>query len=48
VSISYSLELPTTRVDDPAEFVSGDAVMQVAAAAEAAGFSGARHRPPGG
>jgi probable F420-dependent oxidoreductase len=40
VSISYSLELPTARVDDPAEFVSGDAVMQVAAAAEAAGFSG--------
>jgi hypothetical protein len=25
VSVSYSLELPTTRVDDPGEFVSGDA-----------------------
>jgi probable F420-dependent oxidoreductase len=40
VNLSFSVELPTTRVDHPAEFVSGDAVMEVAATAEAAGFAG--------
>jgi probable F420-dependent oxidoreductase len=40
VTLSYSVELPTSRVEDPAEFVTGDAVAEVAAAAEAAGFSG--------
>jgi alkanesulfonate monooxygenase SsuD/methylene tetrahydromethanopterin reductase-like flavin-dependent oxidoreductase (luciferase family) len=40
VSLSYSVELPTTRVDDPAAFVSGESVTEVAAAAEATGFAG--------
>lgn len=35
----FSLGLPTDRVDAPAEFVSGAAVGEVAAAAEAAGFA---------
>jgi probable F420-dependent oxidoreductase len=40
VNPSFSLELPTSRVDQPAEFVSGDAVMEIAATAESAGFAG--------
>jgi len=36
--ISFAAELPTMRVDPPGEFVSGDAVAEVAAAAEEAGF----------
>ena len=35
----FSFELPTHRVDEPAEFVSGDAVGELAAAAERAGFA---------
>jgi probable F420-dependent oxidoreductase len=34
----YSVGLPTDRVDRPDEFVTGDAVQELAAAAEAAGF----------
>jgi len=40
VTVSYSLELPTSRIDDQDAFVSGEAVTQVATAAEAAGFAG--------
>ena len=39
MTISYSLELPTQRVDAEAEFVSADAIADVARAAEASGFS---------
>jgi len=39
VTLSFSLELPTQRVEDPAEFVSAAAVTEVAQAAEAAGYS---------
>ncbi len=35
----FSVELPTQRVDQGDEFVSGEAVAEVARAAEAAGFS---------
>jgi probable F420-dependent oxidoreductase len=35
----FSLELPTTRVDRPDEFVSGESVAEVTRAAAAAGFS---------
>ncbi len=37
--ISYSLELPTQRVDAGAEFVSASAISDVARAAEEAGFA---------
>jgi probable F420-dependent oxidoreductase len=36
--ISFSFELPTHRVEDPKAFVSADGIMELAAAAEAAGF----------
>jgi probable F420-dependent oxidoreductase len=36
---SFSFELPTHRVEDQAAFVSGEAVMELAVAAEAAGFA---------
>lgn len=39
MTLSFSLELPTQRVEDPAEFVSAAAVTEVAQAAEAAGYS---------
>lgn len=39
MSLSYSVELPTTKVDRPEEFVTADAVAEVAAAAEEAGFA---------
>jgi probable F420-dependent oxidoreductase len=37
----FSVSLPTDEVANPDEFVTGPAVMEMAAAAEAAGFSGA-------
>jgi len=39
VAISFSLELPTQRVDAQAEFVSAEAIADVARAAEAAGYA---------
>lgn len=42
MTISYSLELPTQRVDAVEEFVSDEAIFEIAAAAEASGF-GAVH-----
>ena len=39
MTIAYSLELPTQRVDAEAEFVTADAIADVARAAEANGFS---------
>jgi probable F420-dependent oxidoreductase len=39
MTISYSLELPTQRVDAEAEFVSADAIADVARTAEASGFA---------
>lgn len=39
MTLSFSLELPTQRVEDPAEFVSAAAITEVAQAAEAAGYS---------
>lgn len=39
MTISFSFELPTHRVESPAEFVAGDAVMELAAAAEEFGFA---------
>lgn len=39
MTLSFSLELPTQRVEDPAEFVSAAAVTEVAQAAEAAGYA---------
>jgi probable F420-dependent oxidoreductase len=38
VTVSFSLELPTQRVDAGAEFVSAAAIAEVASAAEAAGY----------
>lgn len=37
--ISYSLELPTQRVEAVSEFVTADAIAEIARAGEAAGFS---------
>lgn len=42
MSLQFSVELPTTRVEQPEEFVSGDAIAELAAAAQEAGF-GAVH-----
>jgi probable F420-dependent oxidoreductase len=39
MSLSYSVELPTTKVDRPEEFVTSDAIADVAEAAEEAGFA---------
>lgn len=39
MTISYSLELPTQRVDAAAEFVTADAIADIARAAEASGFA---------
>lgn len=39
MTIAYSLELPTQRVDAEAEFVSADAIADIARAAEASGFA---------
>ncbi|GAB3223752.1 TIGR03619 family F420-dependent LLM class oxidoreductase [Mycolicibacterium hippocampi] len=39
MTLSYSLELPTQRVEEPAEFVSATAIAEVAQAAEAAGYA---------
>lgn len=39
MTLSFSFELPTHRVDAPKEFVSGDAVAELALAAEQAGFA---------
>jgi hypothetical protein len=36
---NFSFELPTHRVEHPAEFVAGAAVAELAAAAELAGFA---------
>lgn len=36
---SFSFELPTHRVEDPAAFISAEAVMQLASAAESAGYA---------
>jgi len=36
--LSFSADLPTMRVDHPEEFVTGEAVAEIAAAAEEAGF----------
>ena len=42
MSLSFSVELPTTRVEEAGQFVSAEAIMEVARTAEAAGF-GAVH-----
>jgi len=39
MSLSFSFELPTHRVEHPAQFLTGAAVGELAAAAEAAGFA---------
>ena len=39
MTISYSLELPTQRVDAPAEFVSAAAIADIARVAETAGYA---------
>lgn len=39
MTIAFSLELPTQRVEAPSEFVSAQAIADVAQAAEAAGFA---------
>jgi probable F420-dependent oxidoreductase len=39
VTIAYSLELPTQRVEAEADFVSADAIADIARAAEANGFA---------
>lgn len=39
MTISYSLELPTQRVEAEAEFVSAEAIADIARAAEASGFA---------
>jgi len=39
VTISYSLELPTHRVEAEAEFVTAEAIAEIARAAEADGFA---------
>jgi len=39
VTISYSLELPTQRVEDVPEFVSAEAIAEIARVAEASGFA---------
>ena len=39
MTVSYSLELPTQRVEAVAEFVSADAITEIARVAEASGFS---------
>jgi probable F420-dependent oxidoreductase len=39
MTISFSFELPTQRVDAPEEFVTAEAVAELATAAEAAGFA---------
>ncbi len=39
MTISYSLELPTHRVDALSEFVSAEAIFDIARAAEAGGFA---------
>ncbi|OAN36851.1 TIGR03619 family F420-dependent LLM class oxidoreductase [Mycolicibacterium iranicum] len=39
MTLSFSLELPTHRVEDPAEFVTAGAIAEIAQAAESAGFS---------
>jgi probable F420-dependent oxidoreductase len=38
VTISFSLELPTQRVDSVSEFVTADAISEIARVAEASGF----------
>ena len=42
MTLSYSVELPTTKVDRPGEFVNAAAIAEISAAAEDAGF-GAVH-----
>ena len=42
VTLQFSFELPTLRVDSPAEFVTSEAIADIAHAAEAAGY-GAVH-----
>ncbi|MDG4669255.1 TIGR03619 family F420-dependent LLM class oxidoreductase [Mycobacterium sp. 236(2023)] len=39
MTLSFSLELPTHRVEDPAEFVSATAIAEIAQAAEAGGYA---------
>ncbi len=39
MTISYSLELPTQRVDAVSEFVTAEAISEIARAGEASGFS---------
>ena len=39
MTISYSLELPTQRIDAPAEFVSAAAIADIARAAETSGYA---------
>ena len=39
MTVSYSLELPTQRVDAPAEFVTAAAIADIARVAEASGFA---------
>jgi probable F420-dependent oxidoreductase len=39
VTISYSLELPTQRVDAVSEFVTADAISEIARVGEASGFA---------
>lgn len=39
MTLSFSLELPTHRVEDPAEFVTAGAIADIAQAAESAGYA---------
>jgi probable F420-dependent oxidoreductase len=39
VTVSYSLELPTHRVDAAAEFVTADAIAEIAQVAQASGYA---------
>lgn len=39
MTVSYSLELPTQRVEEPSEFVTAEAIAEIARAAESSGFA---------
>ncbi|HEY4375879.1 MAG TPA: LLM class F420-dependent oxidoreductase, partial [Acidimicrobiales bacterium] len=40
MTVKFCFELPTMRADQPSEFISGPAIAELAAAGEAAGYSG--------
>ncbi|UUO01753.1 LLM class flavin-dependent oxidoreductase [Mycolicibacterium novocastrense] len=39
MTVSYSLELPTQRVEEASEFVNAEAIAEIARAAESSGFA---------